>query len=38
MASYWTYREIADKLDVSIDTIRRNVRNQALEIGIDPKK
>ena len=28
MASYRTYREIADELGVSIDTVRRNVKSQ----------
>jgi len=38
MESYWTYREIADTLGVSIDTVRRNIRNQKSELKIDPQK
>ncbi len=38
MASYRTYKEIADELGVSIDTIRRNVRSQKTELKLDPKK
>jgi len=38
MASYWTYKEIANKLGVSIDTVRRNVRSQKTDLKLEPKK
>jgi hypothetical protein len=38
MASYRTYKEVADELGVSIDTVRRNVRSQKKELKIEPKK
>lgn len=38
MATYRTYREIADELGVSIDTIRRNVESQKNELNLEPIK
>ncbi|MBW8051986.1 MAG: hypothetical protein FVQ77_16925 [Cytophagales bacterium] len=38
MASYRTYKEIADELGVSIDTVRRNVTSQKAELKLEPKK
>ncbi|MFH1319655.1 MAG: hypothetical protein ABII90_03260 [Bacteroidota bacterium] len=38
MASYRTYKEIADELGVSIDTIRRNVRTQKIALNLELKK
>ncbi|MBT4087841.1 MAG: hypothetical protein HOE30_05040, partial [Deltaproteobacteria bacterium] len=38
MARYRTYKEIANELGVSIDTIRRNVLSNKEELKIDPKK
>ena len=38
MASFRTYKEIADELGVSIDTIRRNVRNQKNALNLEPQK
>lgn len=38
MGRYKTYKEIADELGVSIDTVRRNVRLKKTELNITPKK
>jgi len=38
MASYLTYIEIAEKLGVSVDTVRRNVLKMKTELGISPCK
>ncbi len=38
MASYRTYREIADDIGVSIDTVRRNVKSQKTELKLEPQK
>lgn len=38
MATYLTFKEIADELGVSVDTIRRNVRNQKKALQIEPLK
>lgn len=38
MESYNTYKEIADELGVSIDTVRRNVRSKKAEFNLEPKK
>jgi len=38
MASYRTYKEIADDIGVSIDTVRRNVKSYKTELKLEPKK
>ncbi len=38
MTSYRTYKEIANEICVSIDTVRRNVRSQKKELKLEPKK
>ena len=38
MATYKTYREIADELGVSVDTIRRNVRSKKESLNLEPLK
>ncbi len=38
MASYRTYKEIADELGVSIDTIRRNVKSKKVNLALAPQK
>ena len=38
MENFRTYKEIADILKVSIDTIRRNIRAKKSELGLKPQK
>jgi hypothetical protein len=38
MASYKTYKEIADDLGVSIDTVRRNVKSHKSQLNLELKK
>ncbi|MBU1623392.1 MAG: hypothetical protein KJ597_07515 [Nanoarchaeota archaeon] len=38
MTSSKTYKEIADELGVSTDTIRRTVRSKLIELNLEPKK
>lgn len=38
MESYYTYYDIAEKLGVGVDTVRRHINKMKKELGLDPVK